>query len=742
MLFGLYYSEFIYLIMKCLFTRLKTVLLLSCIAYIGIGTVSAQSYLRKENNIWLGNQEGLDFNSGVPQPITSSWQSFMHAKGSASVCDAQGNLLFYSDGNIVWDKNNDVMLNGWDINNNGNMAPGTFYIEPVFGMSSYTFDGVVIMPMPGSSHKYYVFSSPMVWTPIGNTMYENTWTGRLYATVVDMELNNGLGGIDPGYRGVEIANTMAGNLHAVVGENCDFWLLGFGADGTYRAFNITEEGFNPDPVVSTLTPPLSPFVSEVNMSPDRRKIAMACGEEVQVADFDPATGICSNDVLIGSQDTRYVAFSPNSRYIYFAALVGLRQYDLDDLTTPFSLLTINNMTDFEYNGPLRLAPDNMIYLSHMTTNPANFGNLVSYGAHIQQPDIFGSGCQFGLIQNLTLPMLENNWVVDYAFPNEVPVLTYDTVSLVREAPLCFNQPTRLVPEDTLGTDYHWMVNTIGTTYIRNGNDTIRTLLAISPGTYAVQYFSSNPCTFHQDTFIVKAVSFSLYLGADQMSCNGEAIALEVDVPGGEIVWPDGSTGSRYEADTSGTHWVQVSKGGCTAADSIHINIIDISQDLGNDTTLCLEDVSAFVTLEASMPPGATALWSNGSTSQAIQAMDSGLYWVQVNAGTCVGTDSIYVHRQYCDCPVLFPTAFSPNGDGVNDQFKPALSGSCPVSEFKMQVYNRWGQLLFVSYRSEDGWDGTFSGQQADVGTYYYQLKMKTGVRSTTITKQGDFVLIR
>ncbi len=728
--------------MKALFTRLRVVLVVICAVGAGHNLVYAQSYQRKENNIWLSNQEGLDFNSGVPQPVSSSWQSFMHAKGSASVCDAQGHLLFYSDGNIVWDKNNNVMLNGWDVNSgNGNLEPGTFYIEPVFGMSSYNFDGVVIMPMPGSSHKYYIFSSPMVYVQNSIGLYENSWTGKLHATVVDMELNNGLGGVDPEYRGVVVANTMAGNLHAVVGENCDFWLVGFGAEGVYKAFNVTAEGFNPDPVVSTLTPPLIPFVSEINVSPDRRKLAMACEEEVQVCDFDPATGIVSNDVLIGTQTTRYIAFSPNSRYVYFAGLVGLRQYDLDDLSTPFSLLTINNLTAFEYNAPLRLAPDNKIYLSHATPDPNNSGNTASYGAHIQQPDIFGPGCQFELLSNL-LPLLENNWVIDYAFPNEVAVLTYDTVSLVREVPLCFSQPTRLIPEDTLGTDYHWMVNTVGTTYIRNGNDTSRSLWATSPGTYAVQYFSSNPCTFHQDTFIVKAVSFSLYLGADRTSCDGAAIELEANVPGGEMLWPDGSTGTHYEAETSGVHWVQVSKDGCTVADSININIIDITQDLGEDTTLCLEDGGAFVTLAAYMPPGATALWSNGSTEPFIQAVDSGLYWVEVTAGNCKGMDSIYVHRQYCDCPILFPTAFSPNGDGMNDQFKPALSASCPVSEYKMQVYNRWGQLLFISYRADEGWDGTFNGQQADVGTYYYQLYMKTGVRDVATSKKGDFVLIR
>src|SRR5690606_35376966 len=109
------------------------------------------------------------------------------------------------------------------------------------------------------------------------------------------------------------------------------------------------------------------------LSPDRRKAAMAYGSEVQITDFDPVTGLFSNDVLIGGQQSYYVAFSSNSQLVYLSGLVGLRQYDLNDLTIPFTLLTINNITAYEYDGPLRLAPDGVLYLSHVTSLPIGPG---------------------------------------------------------------------------------------------------------------------------------------------------------------------------------------------------------------------------------------------------------------------------------------------------------------------------------------------------------------------------------
>src|SRR5690606_34773751 len=122
--------------------------------------------------------------------------------------------------------------------------------------------------------------------------------------------------------------------------------------------------------------------------------------------------------------------------------------------------------------------------------------------------------------------------------------------------------------------------------------------------------------------------------------------------------------------------------------------------------------------------------------------EGGLYWVEVRIGDCLASDSIVVDELYCDCPMMIPNAFSPNGDGVNDVFKPGLPGACPVSDYKMQIYNRWGQMVYVGHLPEDGWDGTVSGKPADAGVYYYQLFMRTGLRGVEQVKQGEFILLR
>ena len=86
-----------------------------------------------------------------------------------------------------------------------------------------------------------------------------------------------------------------------------------------------------------------------------------------------------------------------------------------------------------------------------------------------------------------------------------------------------------------------------------------------------------------------------------------------------------------------------------------------------------------------------------------------------------------------------PTAFTPNGDGKNDCYKINIPGT--VSGFEFMVYNRWGNLVYISYNYDGCWDGSCHGVSQDMGTYYYYYKCYTSACGA-IHGQGDFILIR
>lgn len=106
---------------------------------------------------------------------------------------------------------------------------------------------------------------------------------------------------------------------------------------------------------------------------------------------------------------------------------------------------------------------------------------------------------------------------------------------------------------------------------------------------------------------------------------------------------------------------------------------------------------------------------------------------------CVDTASVTIDVEYSDA-LLIPTAFTPNGDGLNDVFRIRSTEFMRVTS--LSIYNRWGEIVFHSADgSNTGWDGTFNGQPAPIGTYsYFAIVSRPGQLEET--RKGDITLIR
>lgn len=105
---------------------------------------------------------------------------------------------------------------------------------------------------------------------------------------------------------------------------------------------------------------------------------------------------------------------------------------------------------------------------------------------------------------------------------------------------------------------------------------------------------------------------------------------------------------------------------------------------------------------------------------------------------CTSTDSILIHAEPC-CDVYFPNAFTPNGDGKNDIFRPLSNGRQQVKNFR--VANRWGQIMFETVDQHAGWDGKFAGVPQDMGSYFYYIQYVCS-NGKTYEKKGEVVLVR
>lgn len=432
-----------------------------CVAVLLISSLDIHA---QYENVWaFGKYAGVDFNPVSPMGIESAFEGFGEA--SASICDEQGQLLFYTEGSKVWNRNNIAMPNG---DNLTSIPAGSSYGSA----TSSSCQGALIVPFPDSDTKYYIFSL--------TSMENRQNAGRLYYSIVDITLNSGLGDVVPGSKGVLFDSLLTERMTAVIGDD-EVWLLtcSQSPNAHIKAYRITSGG---------ITTPIEHLIGEqirdygcMIVSPDRTKLAITqCNNSLGgtngllLFNFDYSTGQVSNKQQLSPSNGAYgVAFSINSSKLYITSrasgpAIDVLQFDLDKNST----VEIRNSATFLGNSApshLKLAADGKIYF---------IGSSQTLGA-LNYPNLSGPLAQYTAFEVL----LYYNSSAHFGLPNVVPVATHQTI---RDT-LCFTSEYIIqAPVDAYGIKWDDGSN--------GGQRTID-----SSGIYWVAYHTS-PAVYHVDTF--------------------------------------------------------------------------------------------------------------------------------------------------------------------------------------------------------------------------------------------------
>ncbi len=515
---------------------MKRILLFYCLLL--VQAVACAQYNIKENNVWIfGQRAGLDFNSGTAVPVKSKMgQKFL---SSASVCDTSGQLLFYANRDTVYTKNGRVMPNGVSI-------------SPAGGIDGDNIQSVLIAPVLENPDQYYIFSF--------DEWLNAVWRGdlatcRLYYTVVDMSIpwmwrdtnyhtetrtvvdpvtqdityildtvsisvDSSLeyGDVLPQAKGIQLDSGLAQKLVVVPGDNCNMWLIAHNYSGTnFRTFEIKAalpgskpgSGVNPVPVVSSIgllgEQMFSYLFGEMKLSPNRRKIAVTSAVAlpppmesvgIELYDFDPATGVVSNPMIVDSIPAYGVCFSPDNSKLYatsgFAGLwgFGLHQYDIS-LPTPADIIASKTLLDTgivsdtvieQFTNP-RLGPDGKVYVALLDGHDDS-AYTTRYINRVEFPDKAGAACNYVRKAVRTLDSTK----VGLALPSDYWKPLQDTVYSIADTFLRTNSNI------SLAIDGHYF----GYEWNDGSKDSFKQIT--QPGTYWVNYY--NYCVFRSDTFRV------------------------------------------------------------------------------------------------------------------------------------------------------------------------------------------------------------------------------------------------
>jgi gliding motility-associated-like protein len=397
-----------------------------CVVFIIL--LPATLFAQAQNNIWaFGINCGLDFSTGIPVLLRTHMQT---SEGAASACNANGQLLFYSDGNHVWDRNGNLMPHGDGLlGNTGGWAVN-------YGSAT---QGVTIVPFIDDTNRFYLFTTDCI-----ESVASGIYPGYLRYSLIDMRLNNGLGDVDSSIKNIKLLSHVTEKAYAVAGAGCYNWLLthSYGS-GRFLAYKIGVTGLDTLPVVSyatTLTDSDSNsyMAGELKVSPDERLLA-TCSSwgHVELFSFDKATGHVSDARALDSllPNGYGIGFSPTGNKLYVTPFMGhILQYDLSLLPDMDAVnASATAIGDSGSYGTLRLGPDGKLYTSH-----ANENLMI----RINDPDAKGTACNITDLSFSTDPDMHFQIGLGNPVPprNRQQSDMVDTITCISSDPLLLQAP--------------------------------------------------------------------------------------------------------------------------------------------------------------------------------------------------------------------------------------------------------------------------------------------------------------
>ena len=741
--------------------RLTAAILLGGWACVPTFAQATKSYA----NWYFGNGAGLTLNGGTPQALTDG--KLQTDEGCATMSDASGQLLFYTDGRTIWNRNHDVM-------------PGATGL----GGSNTSTQSALIVPYQNSTARFYVFS----------VADETGQTGVQYA-IVNMTLNGGLGGLETKNKLVVAPATQKITVinHC---NNLNHWIITHEkGNNVFRVNLLNDNGLIPAAASYRVGSTHQQGSGYMKPSHDGRKLAVAvsgAGGFLEVFDFDNKTGAITNPTKLAGPETdgAYgVEFSPDNNLIYLSTLATkkIHQIKVDGLTISATLTAQAQRSTSAGIGGLQLGPDGKIY----GTQPGE-----DYLLAINQPDQPGTGC--GLVsQGVYLGGKTGRYGLPFVL-DEIPFLPPGlTISLTKQrdcnAFLLDSHPVNLDPNYL---SYQWYMGDVA---VKGGNGP--TLQPVKSGLYRLKVRETKCRDVQQDSneILVMLVETNPTVRAVPDSCG--TFRLTAHATGGDIQWTGPGVGpdrarldSILVAGISGTQTYQVRvtspidatcfvqkdvpvtftppppfQFGPTThtecGDTLRLNASptpnwdtfrwqrpDGSRATGNTlvarqsgryrltalstATSCKSDTTVSVTLnpnpilhvtarqidtcfanatvsslnlDAGEVPDGDFVWTRdgitlGNNQQQLVSQ-YGLFRVTVRtAAGCLASDSV---RVVSSCPPL------PPGLSIPDAFTPNGDGmnetlvlyATGVEEVRLSIYNRWGEVVYDSTGSPPSQSG-------------------------------------
>jgi len=579
-------------------------------------SISCLTYSQKVANNWLFGYFGLEFKSDT---VVIRHDYAAHAnRGMGIISDNNGQLLCYTDGLTIWNRNHTVMPNGQNMSTT---------------LSGTTVQSSIIVPKPGSNSIYYTFTVHP---------YNGQSAAGLYYSIVDLTEDNGLG--DVTLKGKKIQDQTDNKITAVYHNNGhDVWIITHQHNSnSYYAYLLTDAGLTETPVVSSVSKSFaSSLDGQLKASPDGSKIACSydntgTNEGFDLFDFNNSTGMLTNPILFSMPVTYRgcggLEFSSDAKklYVYQKGSTGesaLYQYDISNSTYN----EINNSRTQLFKPrdndllEMQLAPNGKIYF----TKGGGQDSGTKYLGVIENPNELGTDC---IVKELGL-FLDNSSVFVSRTPTFIQNYFFKTSFTFSNT--CSGNPTDFQITNEIGLDsVRWNFGQGSSSVLRHPQCSFK-----QPGEYTVTllaHYSTKTDTIQKQITINPSPKFDL--GRDTTVCYGSELSAAEGFK--SYHWNTGNNTRSIIITKPGRYKLTVENDfGCTTTDSVYLNVVA-------PPVITLADSIQIGTLDSipvTVENFKSYLWSTGETTPTIQIKKEGWYSVTVENETgCSATKSFYV----------------------------------------------------------------------------------------------------
>lgn len=365
-------------------------------------------FAQQQTDKWyFGNGVGLDFGTGTPSVIASGMGGYAPSEGCSVMSDASGNLLFYTDGVTVVNKNHVTMANGTGL---------------MGGISST--QAALIVPQPGSNGIYYIFTTD-----------DFAGANGLKYSIVDMNLASGVGSVT--VKNVSLLTNSTEKITAVKDPfNNRYWVVGHEwGNNSFYAYELSSTGLSV-PVVSSVgtahTGTLQNTYGQMKFNPCGNKIALAIGytDVWEYFDFNTNTGVVSNPMSFGFLAHVYgIEFSPDASKVYVSTYDPgrtLEQFDVSSNNQSLIAASQTSLSTTIDTYGMQLANDGKIYIVKSFSQyigVVNSPNLLGALANYQDMQLDVDPGFMGVTAALSTPGFVQSYFMPVGFTCPTPVST-------------------------------------------------------------------------------------------------------------------------------------------------------------------------------------------------------------------------------------------------------------------------------------------------------------------------------